>query len=515
MATARKRRLRERARRLEAVAPRRFPGFIRVMLLASAMMLVPALIGASERDWLVARVFLIHGVFFAFLSVILGLAVMNRVPRIAERYHLVTLFLVYALLPLVLATPVNAIVPGVSIGAAYFEMLSCLTTTGATLFDRAPELLPAPLHLWRAMTGWAGGFMALVVVFAILAPMNLGGFEFAEAAGVGNRSATIDEAARRLVRFSTEIGPIYAGLTGLLAMALLIAGDPPLVAVSHAMGTLSTSGVSPIGGVQDAPSGRLGEILVAILFLPAISHRITNYHLRHRRWPTFDDPQFRLMLISVLGVTLVLYLRAFAGAAEIDREHDLAGTLRALWGGFFTSVSFLTTTGYVSADWRASQLWSNLPQPGTILMGLAVMGGGIATTAGGVKLFRLYVLYRHGLREMDLLTHPSSVLRRGRGERLITPAGARIAFIFLMLFLIAIAVAMVGLAATGLGFEESLTFAIAALTTTGPLAGTLGEAGRYAALPDSALAILSLGMIVGRMETLVVVALLNPAFWRR
>jgi trk system potassium uptake protein TrkH len=84
-----------------------------------------------------------------------------------------------------------------------------------------------------------------------------------------------------------------------------------------------------------------------------------------------------------------------------------------------------------------------------------------------------------------------------------------------MLFLIAVALAMIGLAATGLGFEQSLTLAIAALTTTGQLAGTLGDGTRYAGLSDAALAILSAGMIVGRMETLVVVALLNPAFWRR
>ncbi len=500
---------------LDAMAPRRFPAFTRMMLAASAMMLVPSIVGASERDWLVARVFLIHAVFFAILAVILGLATMNRVPRITERYHLTTLFLTYALLPLMLAAPFNAVVPTVTIGTAYFEMLSCLTTTGASLFDRSAALLPAPLHLWRAMIGWAGGFMALVTVFGVLAPMSLGGFELAPAAEEGRRAATMDEAARRLTRFSSQIAPIYAAMTGVLALALLLAGDPPLVAISHAMGTISTSGVSPIGGLDNAPSGRLGEVAIALMLLPAVSHRITNYHLRRRRWTAWQDPQLGLMLICVAGVALILFLRAFAGAAEIHRQGDLGGSLRAIWGGAFTSLSFLTTTGYFSADWRGTQLWSDLPQPGTILMGLAVMGGGIATTAGGVKLFRLYVLYRHGLREMDLLVHPSAIISRGRGERHITAAGARIAFISLMLFLIAIALAMIGLAATGLSFEQSLTFAIAALTTTGPLAATLGEAGRYAALSDWALAVLCLGMIVGRMETLVFVALLNPAFWRR
>ena len=128
--------------------------------------------------------------------------------------------------------------------------------------------------------------------------------------------------------------------------------------------------------------------------------------------------------------------------------------MRAIWGSVFTVLSFLTTTGFVSEDWRATQLWSDLPEPGIILLGVAVMGGGIATTAGGIKLLRLYALYRHGLREMDKLVHPSSVGRRGQGDALISRGGARIAFIFLMLTLIALALVMLALAATGLSFRE-------------------------------------------------------------
>ena len=155
------------------------------------------------------------------------------------------------------------------------------------------------------------------------------------------------------------------------------------------------------------------------------------------------------MLISVLGVTAVLFLRSFVGAVEIDRQDNLVAALQAIWGSVFTVLSFLTTTGFESHDWRAMQLWSDLPEPGIILLGVAVMGGGIATTAGGIKLLRLYALYRHGLREMDKLVHPSSLGRRGQGDALISRGGARIAFIFLMLSLIALALVMLALAATG------------------------------------------------------------------
>ena len=168
----------------------------------------------------------------------------------------------------------------------------------------------------------------------------------------------------------------------------------------------------------------------------------------------------------------------------------------------------------MSNDWRATQLWSDLPEPSTILLGVALMGGGIATTAGGVKLLRLYALYRHGLREMDKLVHPSSVGRRGQGDALISRGGARIAFIFLMLALIALAIVMLALAATGLSFEQSLTLGVAALSTTGPAVHTLGGGFGYADLSGLARAILCAAMIVGRIEVLVIVALLNPVYWR-
>lgn len=495
---------------------RQFPAPVILLLLASALMLVPALHGARLENWPVARGFLDHAVFFGLIGVILGLATMNRRPRVPARYHLLTLLLAYLLLPLVLAAPMVHLVPGLGVGGGYFEMLSCLTTTGATLFDR-PQLIAEPLHLWRALVGWMGGLMVLVTAFAVLAPLNLGGFEIGAGARVeeGGRSGTIDEASRRILRVARQIAPVYAGLTAALALGLIVAGDRPFVAVCHAMGTISTSGVSPVGGIGGARSGRFGEVAIALFLLPAVSHQIASFGLRRRGVPRLTDPQIQLMLISVLGVTVMLFLRSFAGAAGIDRQDNVAAALQAVWGSIFTTLSFLTTTGFESHDWRAMQLWADLPNPATILLGLAIMGGGIATTAGGVKLLRLYALYRHGLRELDRLIHPSAIGRRGQGDRLISEGGPRIAFIFLMLFLISLALAMIGLAATGLSFERSLGVAVAGLTTTGPAVQVLGTGISYRELNGVAQAVFCVAMIVGRMEALVIIALFNPSYWQR
>jgi trk system potassium uptake protein TrkH len=496
-------------------ALRQFPAFAILLLTGSGLMLVPALHAAGLGNWPVARGFVDHAVFFALLATILGLATMNRQARVPARYQLLTLLLAYVLLPLVLAAPLVALSPGLGLWGGYFEMLSCLTTTGATLFDR-PQIVPEPVHLWRSLVGWMGGLLILTTAFAVLAPLNLGGFEIGQGAtrNERGRSGTIEEATQRVMRSLRTITPVYAGMTGVLALVLILAGDRPFVAVCHAMAALSTSGISPVGGIAGTPSGRLGELAFALFLLPAVSSRGLRLGSR-RRGPRLSDPQIQLMLLSVVGITFVLFLRSFIGAVEISRQDNIVAASQAIWGSLFTVLSYLTTNGFESHDWRTMQIWSDLPDPGTILLGVAVMGGGIATTAGGVKLLRIYALYRHGRREMDRLIHPSSLGRRGQGDQLISENGARIAFIFLMLFLIALAMVMIALSATGLSFERSLALAVAGLTTTGPAIQTLGDGLRYAQLPGAAQAIFCVAMIVGRVEALVIIALFNPTYWRQ
>jgi trk system potassium uptake protein TrkH len=146
---------------------------------------------------------------------------------------------------------------------------------------------------------------------------------------------------------------------------------------------------------------------------------------------------------------------------------------------------------------------------------MAIFGGGVATTAGGVKLLRVYALYKHGLREMERLVHPHSVGGQGTTARRIRREGAAVAWVFFMLFAMSIAVVMTALSATGLEFESTVILAVAALSTTGPVASVAGDAAiSYGLLSDAAKLILAAAMTLGRLETLAIIALLNPDFWR-
>jgi trk system potassium uptake protein TrkH len=228
------------------------------------------------------------------------------------------------------------------------------------------------------------------------------------------------------------------------------------------------------------------------------------------------DPEFTIGLVCVTAIPAFLFLRHWLGAYDVDEQQNIAAALRALWGSVFSVLSFLTTTGFASADWAEARAWSGLQTPGIVLLGLALIGGGVATTAGGVKLLRVYALYKHGLREMEKLVHPSSVGGSGAMARQIRRQGAYVAWIFFMLFALSLAFIMAVLSALGQDFERATVLAIAALSTTGPLVDSAVETPiELLELSAAAKLVLSGAMVLGRLETLAIIALFNPALWRR
>ena len=499
----------------------RIPLIVLIIGVSAGAMFLPAAHASLTDQHEVARAFFYSSILFLMLFSMLCVVTNSKSHSSEARTYLVTLVATYVAIPLVLAVPFYEAVGDTSFLNAYIEMVSCLTTTGATLYPA--ERLDGSVHLWRAVVGWFGGFYLWVMAFAILAPMRLGGFEIISREGRIGQFVTgqtpiarVASAQERVSRFVLQLLPIYVSLTFLLWALLYILGDPPLVAVSHAMSVLSTSGISPIGGPNNANSGVAGEIFIAVFFVFALSRLTFARDERGEGWTSVrNDPELKLGLLIVLALTLLMTLRHWFGAIEVSEEEDIAAFLRAFWGSAFTTISFLSTTGFESAEWATARGWSGLEAPGLILLGLSILGGGVATTAGGVKLLRIFALYKHGLREMERLVHPSSVAGAGGIARYVRRQGATVAWIFFMLFGLSIAGFMALLSVAGLDFEESMVLAISGLTTTGPLVTSVAtspieieELGSFAKLVYSA------AMIVGRLETLALIALLNPDFWR-
>ncbi|MBJ3762914.1 TrkH family potassium uptake protein [Maribius pontilimi] len=495
----------------------RLPFLLVLMGIGAFAMLVPAIHAYQVRDLDVARSFLYSACLFGVLTVLLALAVGDARPDRPVRDDLMALVGALMVLPVMLAIPFQQAGTDITLLDAWFEMVSSLTTTGATMYPGA-DRLPPSLHLWRGIVGWLGGLLFWVSALAIFAPLNLGGFEVvaaeqSNAARARLRETRQRDASQRLGRYFTRLVPIYVALTLTLWVMLVATGMTPLRGAIHAMSTLSTSGII----LRPATDTSLAsEFFIFIFLLFAIS-RLSFSSDNMRRTPGYlwRDPEVRLAATIIALVPVFLFLRHWIASFEYSGQESLGQGIRVLWGGVFTTLSYLTTTGFESSAFVDARNWSGLETPGLILMGLALMGGGVATTAGGVKLLRVYALYRHGAREMERLIHPSSVGGSGSTARRLRREGAFVAWIFFMLFAMSVAVVTAALSLVGSGFEQAIVLAVASLSTTGPLAHSAPASPvLYGTLTDAARVILALAMVLGRLETLAFIALFNRDFWR-
>lgn len=509
-----------RARTQQLGLLQRLPLFLLIWAVVSLSMWVPAIYALALDNHETSRSFFYSGVLGLFLVSIIGLASSNRVPRRGTLGQLAVLLGCFTVLPLFLAIPFHDALGTTTFLNAYFDMVSALTTTGADLFPD-PDRLTAPLHLWRALVGWMGGLLMWISAAAILAPLSLGGFEVTARGQPGRPVSGVAQSERvdprgRLIRVTYTLTPVYAGLTAVIWVLLLIAGEQGLTAICHAMSVMATSGISPVGGLEGAQAGFTGEAIVFLFLFFALSRLTFSADTATSGYARLDqDPEFRIGLLIVLSVAVLLFFRVLAGVTEIGGQVQPMQALHVIWGMLFTVLAFLTTAGFESANWNDAQQLSGLGTPGLILMGLALVGGGVATTAGGVKLLRVFALYLNGAREIDRLIYPSSVSGVGGGNRRIQSDGAFIAWIFLMMFALTLALFNLLLAMMGAGFEQAMVLSVAALSTTGPLIELATDVPiRLIDLSSGAKLTMCAAMVIGRLETLAIIALITPTLWR-
>ncbi|MEM7211568.1 MAG: potassium transporter TrkG [Pseudomonadota bacterium] len=484
------------------------------------MMLVPCIQAASAGEWRVARAFLYPAIGTLFAAGGMGVLLRPMAANERAQHELLTLLLAWAILPAFAALPLMVLVPSIGVFGAWFEMVAAITTPGGSVLPRFSQI-PEAVHLWRGLGGWFGGLLSLTAAFVVLAPRRLGGFEVMAAAGGFAQGARTDMRVgvppieNRVFRALRTILPFYLGATGALAIAFNALDKPGLTAAVHAMSIVSTSGISPLEEGIAAGKSFTAEFF-AVVFMAIAATRLPYARPRkgrvRREWQ--EDPEIRLMLMLTIGATALLFLRHWVGALTIEEDLSVVDALEALWGAFFTSLSFLTTTGFESYAWSDARGWSGLDNPGLILICLCMIGGGAATTAGGIKLIRAYAMFRHGTRELERIASPHSVAGLGAGPRELRREGAFIAWAFMMLFILALMSAVVGLTLTGAGFENALFAGVAALSNTGPAYELMADSSRgfgdFGAVQQF---ILALTMMLGRIEALAFIALFNFSIW--
>ncbi|MEO1276125.1 MAG: potassium transporter TrkG [Pseudomonadota bacterium] len=503
------------------------PLFAPCLGLVAAAFAVPMFHALLEGDERVARAFLYAGLFTGFAAAIIGVALAGRARTATTQTELITLLAAWILFPVFMAIPLVMLTPQLGWVGAWFEMVLSFTTTGSTGYATLTRVDDS-LHLWRGVVAWLGGLMTLTAAYVILAPRRMGGFEVrtqafslsdqtSTAVRLAELGAKAPAASTRVHRALRTILPVYAGMTVVLVMLFGLAGEVSLAGVIHAFGIVSTAGVSPSAeGI--ALSGSIPiEMIAAVFLCAAATSRFYGDASRiGASVPLREDPELRLMALLVLAATALLFVRHWSAALTLDNVEGQGGALTALWGTAFTVLSYLTTTGYESTAWDSAQAWAGLTTPTLILLGLCALGGGAATTAGGIKLIRAAVLLRHGMREVERLAQPMAV--HGRGEGSVSDGGlgegAFLGWAFIMLYSGSIFAVTLALAMTGLNFQTSLVGAIAAVSNTGPAFAAVAEGhSSFANLDALQRVILAAGMVLGRIETLAVIAIFRGQSW--
>ena len=477
------------------------------------LMGIPAGYAAATEDWATGRSFLYCGLLVLLLAAALAIVLRPiRGARSAQR-ELETLLLIWCVVPVCAALPVAITVPVLGPVGAWFETVAAFTTTGGGNSDRLASINDS-VHLWRGVLGWYGGLVTLTAAYVVMAPRRLGGYEVFALSAEDMRGLDADRGwygatvSQRLLRAANTVLPYYLGLTAAVAVAMKALGENPLSSVVHAMALVSTSGISAdAGGLASAQSWGV-EIVAVFAMLAAASRSVMGLITGGRR--VRHDPEVRLLLQLVTIATLLLLGRTLFGALTVSADVPMAEMAAAFWGTAFTALSFLTTTGFQSAWWETSQTVSGLTNPDLILLGLCMIGGGAATTAGGIKLIRAHALLQHGARELERIASPNSVAGVRRGGRTLRRDGAMIAWTFMMLFIAALMLAVLGLTLTGLVFEDALVAAVAALANTGPAYAAISQSGlNFAEFDAAQQIILGATMILGRIEVIVFIAIFN------
>lgn len=469
-----------------------------LLCLLAAAMALPVLVDYRDghAEWRVFAVSAGLTLFFGLL-LMLGTRTGQQKRSVRQTYLAVTFGWVvpglFAALPLIYG-PLQ-----MSPADAVFEAISGLTSTGATVI-RGLDGLPRGLLLWRALLNWLGGLGVIAMAVAILPNLAIGGMQMfrLEVPGPAERATT------RARRIALVTAGAYGGITALLALVLWGVGMSGFEAMMHAMTTISTGGFSTsdasIGHFRNA---RIEVVLILGMVVGGLPFLLFFQMTQGNARSALRDGQLRwyfgLMALGIVAVTP--WLAAGKGLALSD----------ALRHGAFTVVSVMTGTGFFTLEYG---LWGGMPA--AILFFLAFVGGCAGSTTGGIKVFRFQLLFADALVQIRRLLRPHAVLIASFNRRSIPEDVLGSVMGFLFVYALSFAMLSMALAFLGVDFLTSVTGAASALANLGPgLGSEIGPGGSYVGLPDAAKALLSAGMLFGRLELFTVMVLFVPAFWRQ
>ncbi|HPN35665.1 MAG TPA: TrkH family potassium uptake protein [bacterium] len=382
---------------------------------------------------------------------------------------------------------------------AFFETMSGFSTTGATIL-RDIEALPHGLLFWRSMTHWLGGMGIVVLSLAILPLLGVGGMQLYKAEVPG---PTKDRLSPRIAETAKILWGVYLLLSVVETVLLMFGGMSLFDALCHTFGTMATGGFSTKNAsIAHYNSLYLELVIMLFMFLAGTNFSLHYRFLRGKRDAYHMDREFRFYLIFTLVCIMVVTFIVF-----FSRSSGIGASLRS---AAFQVVSIMTTTGFGSDDF---ELWN--PAGQLIMVFLMFIGGCAGSTGGSIKIIRIMLVLKHGVTEVKKLLHPNAFIPVRLGGRVVPPDVVTNILAFFIIYILIFIAGSVCMALLGLDSISACSSVAATLGNVGPGLGMVGPADNYAQVPVIGKWLLSLLMLLGRLELYTVIVIFIPDFWKK
>ena len=472
----------------------------KLAVLYAVLLLVPTLVSYLYHD----------SAFNAFAGTALATLAGSTAVWAATRKHdrelrprdgFTLVFLLWLGFAAISALPFYLYFPNIGYTDAFFEAVSGLTTTGATVMSSLDTLAPS-LNFWRHMMNWLGGMGIIVLAVAILPMLGVGGTQLfkAEIPGIDKDS----KMAPRISQTAKRLWLVYLTFTLLTCMGLKWAGMGWFDAVCHAMSAFSLGGFSTHdASIAFFDSPAIEAVLITATLLGAVNFA-SHFAMAREKSPKpyWRDEEARAML-TILAASI-------AAASVYMWQQGYYTPLEALRYVGFNFVSIGLANGFANADFAT---W-----PLLVTLWMFFLSNVLANTGsmgGGIKMARALVLAKFSLREVSLLLHPNAVRTVKLNRRSISDRTAMAVMAFIFVYFMTVVIFTLGLLASGMDFITALSATIACITNAGPGLGSVGPADNYGALSDLQKWMCAAVMLLGRLEIFTVFILFTPDYWKK
>jgi len=441
--------------------------------------------------------------FWTFASGLL-IWVLTRRHRgeLSTRHGFLLVVLMWTAMPAFATLPLLLVIPNLSFTDAYFETMSGLTTTGATVLTGL-DTLPQAINLWRHELNWLGGMGIIVLAVAILPLLGIGGRQLYKAETPGPmKDSTLTP---RITETARNLWLVYLGITIACIVSLKIAGMSWFDAVCHAFAAMGLGGFS----THDASVGYFNSPAIEIVLIVFMLLAAMNFATHFLAW---HEKSLRLYLLDTEGLATVLLI--LASCLGIGFYLWWEGTYPSFWTALrhasFNLVSLATDCGFASEDFNKWPIFAPL-----WMLFLSCISASSGSTGGGIKMIRTIILFKQAGREFLKLLHPAAINPMKIGGAVIPNNIVFSVLGFIFLYFMSVVTLTFALLISGLDFISAFSAVIACINNAGPGLGVVGPASNFGVLTDFQTWICTLAMLLGRLEIFTLLIIFTPRFWQR